>query len=87
MFLPVAPNVRIIAFVHPGGQDRTGGHMNHSTGEYHFHHGEPPHQHVLGYCTAYNHFLGPQGPLLIASCLGMIGYYFLLRQKKINGLN
>lgn len=30
---------------HPGGTDSSGGHTDHSTGEYHYHHGYGPHQH------------------------------------------
>lgn len=30
---------------HPGRTDSDGGHYNHSTGEYHWHHGQPEHQH------------------------------------------
>lgn len=32
-------------FAHSGRTDSNGGHTNHSTGEYHWHHGEPAHQH------------------------------------------
>lgn len=35
---------------HPGRTDSAGGHTNHSTGEYHYHHGEPAHQHPNGEC-------------------------------------
>ncbi len=35
---------------HPGGTDSSGGHWNHSTGEYHYHHGYPEHQHPDGVC-------------------------------------
>lgn len=38
------------AFAHPGGTDSKGGHTNHSTGEYHYHHGYPAHQHENGQC-------------------------------------
>ena len=38
------------ARAHPGGTDSKGGHTDHSTGEYHYHHGEPAHQHVNGFC-------------------------------------
>lgn len=31
---------------HSGGTDSKGGHRNHRTGEYHFHHGMGPHQHT-----------------------------------------
>lgn len=30
---------------HPGRTDGSGGHTNHSTGEYHYHHGHPAHDH------------------------------------------
>ena len=39
-FLLVAP-----VFAHPGGTDGRGGHTNHSTGEYHYHHGYSAHDH------------------------------------------
>ena len=32
-------------FAHPGGTDGNGGHTNHSTGEYHYHHGYSAHDH------------------------------------------
>ncbi len=35
----------ITAFAHPGKTDGSGGHTDHSTGEYHFHHGYPEHSH------------------------------------------
>ena len=34
------------AFAHPGGTDSRGGHTNHSTGEYHYHHGYSAHDHT-----------------------------------------
>lgn len=33
------------ASAHPGKTDSSGGHTDHSTGEYHYHHGYPAHQH------------------------------------------
>lgn len=38
------------AHAHPGGTDSNGGHFNRSTGEYHYHHGYPAHQHINGTC-------------------------------------
>lgn len=38
------------AFAHPGGTDANGGHFDRETGEYHYHHGHPPHQHPNGIC-------------------------------------
>lgn len=35
---------------HSGRTDSKGGHTNHSTGEYHYHHGYPEHQHINGKC-------------------------------------
>ena len=35
---------------HPGRTDEDGGHTDHSTGEYHYHHGYPAHQHPNGKC-------------------------------------
>lgn len=39
-----------LALAHSGGTDSQGGHYNRSTGEYHYHHGEPAHQHPGGVC-------------------------------------
>lgn len=38
------------AFAHSGRTDGDGGHYNRSTGEYHYHHGYPAHQHIDGIC-------------------------------------
>lgn len=35
---------------HPGRTDANGGHYDRSTGEYHYHHGYPAHQHTNGVC-------------------------------------
>jgi hypothetical protein len=40
----------ILVFAHPGRTDSDGGHYDHSTGEYHYHHGYPAHQHPNGVC-------------------------------------
>lgn len=37
-------------YAHKGRTDSSGGHYNHSTGEYHYHHGYGPHQHPNGIC-------------------------------------
>ena len=42
--------VFINVYAHPGRTDEYGGHYNHSTGEYHYHHGESAHQHPNGVC-------------------------------------
>lgn len=38
------------AYAHGGRTDSQGGHYDRSTGEYHFHHGYPAHQHENGVC-------------------------------------
>ncbi len=38
------------AVAHPGKTDDNGGHWDSSTGEYHYHHGYPAHQHIDGAC-------------------------------------
>lgn len=35
----------VSVFAHPGGTDSSGGHYRGNTGEYHYHHGYPAHQH------------------------------------------
>jgi len=39
-----------VALAHSGGVDSKGGHTNRATGEYHYHHGYPAHQHENGEC-------------------------------------
>ena len=46
--------VTIMAFAHSGRTDSNGGHYDHSTGEYHYHHGYPAHQHTGGVCPYSN---------------------------------
>jgi hypothetical protein len=40
----------VAASAHSGGTDANGGHWNHKTGEYHYHHGYSAHQHPGGVC-------------------------------------
>lgn len=40
----------IVSLAHPGRTDANGGHYDRSTGEYHYHHGYPAHQHTDGIC-------------------------------------
>lgn len=46
----IAFSLAVIGFAHPGGTDGSGGHYNRSTGDYHYHHGYPEHQHPNGEC-------------------------------------
>lgn len=39
-----------VSNAHSGGTDSSGGHTNSATGEYHYHHGYPAHQHPGGVC-------------------------------------
>lgn len=39
-----------VAFAHGGSTDSKGGHTDRSTGEYHYHHGYPAHDHENGVC-------------------------------------
>ena len=43
-----------MVYAHPGRTDENGGHYDRSTGEYHYHHGYPAHQHENGICP-YNY--------------------------------
>ena len=42
--------IGIVSYAHPGNTDANGGHTDYSTGEYHYHHGYPAHQHTGGKC-------------------------------------
>ena len=42
--------VSVTTLAHSGGTDANGGHYNHSTGDYHYHHGYPEHYHTDGEC-------------------------------------
>ena len=39
------PSIALTAYAHPGRTDGRGGHTDHSTGDYHYHHGYPAHNH------------------------------------------
>ena len=46
----IAISMCVAVSAHPGRTDSNGGHYNRSTGEYHYHHGYPEHQHTNGVC-------------------------------------
>ena len=50
IFLLLALSLALPVFAHPGKTDANGGHYDHETGEYHYHHGYPAHQHYGGVC-------------------------------------
>ena len=43
--IAICLNLSFVVYAHPGRTDSQGGHTNHSTGEYHYHHGYSAHQH------------------------------------------
>ena len=49
IFIVLLINIPIV-YGHSGRTDANGGHYNRSTGEYHYHHGYPAHQHYNGVC-------------------------------------
>lgn len=46
----IIPFLVVGLLFHPGRTDEDGGHTDSSTGEYHYHHGFPAHQHPDGKC-------------------------------------
>ncbi len=52
IFLSILILIILFSFAsaHPGRIDGNGGHYDRSTGEYHYHHGHPEHQHPNGTC-------------------------------------
>lgn len=50
LFLFISCVATILVFAHGGKTDANGGHYDRSTGEYHYHHGYPAHQHTNGVC-------------------------------------
>lgn len=50
VFFILSVLLSIICYAHGGKTDANGGHYNSSTGEYHYHHGYPAHQHPGGIC-------------------------------------
>ena len=49
-FLLITMCFSVCCSAHSGKTDSSGGHYNRSTGEYHYHHGYPAHQHTNGSC-------------------------------------
>ena len=43
--LAICLQLPVIALAHPGRTDSSGGHTDHDSGEYHYHHGYPAHDH------------------------------------------
>ena len=51
VILAMAFLIALPTSAHSGRTDGSGGHYNRSMGEYHYHHGYPPHQHIGGTCV------------------------------------
>lgn len=62
------------ALAHPGKSDYQGGHTDHSTGVYHYHHGYPAHFHTNGECP-YD-FKDKTGQQSGSSSSGVSGFQF-----------
>ena len=45
LILLMIPSIALTTYAHQGRTDSSGGHTDHSTGEYHYHHGYPAHDH------------------------------------------
>ena len=50
IFIVIALVISLPVSAHPGNTDSNGGHYDHSTGSYHYHHGYSAHQHPNGKC-------------------------------------
>ena len=50
----IAFTIFVSASAHAGGTDANGGHIDNSTGGYHYHHGYPAHSHIGGCPYSYN---------------------------------
>lgn len=50
LIIPIVLLLSTTVSAHSGRTDSNGGHYNHETGEYHYHHGYPEHQHINGQC-------------------------------------
>ena len=63
---------------HSGGTDSKGGHRNHRTGEYHYHHGMGPHKHTKnGTCIPKRN-----RKILVGVLVVIGGGYLLTRNSK-----
>ena len=49
-FICLVLSISFVSLAHSGRTDSAGGHYDRSTGEYHYHHGYPAHQHPNGVC-------------------------------------
>lgn len=67
-------------FAHSGRTDSAGGHHVTSTGEYHYHHGEPAHQHINGICPYDNEEIEvkEKGNILEDVILIIIGFWWII---------
>lgn len=72
-------------YLHSGGTDSQGGHYDHSTGEYHYHHGKPAHDHINGVCpyeTLSNIFYKIIIFIVLGGTMFLVIYSIILDRKK-----
>lgn len=71
----------LVSFAHSGGTDSSGGHYDHKTGEYHYHHGMPAHSHWGDFCTMWIM------PIVVILFIALIpvSRYVALSIRKIRG--
>lgn len=85
-------SLAVVAFAHSGRTDSSGGHYNHSTGEYHYHHGNSAHDHYDidgdGVDDCPYDIVGKIGIIFLLSCLilVMFGVYIYRLWKALLGL-
>ena len=83
----------LIVHAHPGRTDEQGGHTDHSTGEYHYHHGQSAHQHFdidgngspdcpLTFDGSPDRSQSPAVGIAAASCVGLAVTAGSLSKKK-----
>ena len=78
-------------YAHSGGTDAKGGHYDHSTGQYHYHHGYSAHQHPNGVCPYENknstNKIATIKPASTKSAADMLSIVGSLTDKAINSAN
>lgn len=82
LLLLLAIIVPLCVLAHGGGQDSFGGHTNHATGWYHYHHGaDRPHSHFLGYCPVDADFKNGETLTFLIIFVLSVMFYLVLYQK------
>lgn len=83
------------ALAHSGRTDSQGGHYNRRTGEYHFHHGYPAHQHPNGVCPyksntksdsssdSGTHRISDDSPVIVLATFALMGVSWFILDKLV----